>query len=202
MRTNTQMKKQRKTLEANIIESLHQIDALTFLRNLKAIPEKHRRRTFCTNCYQLGHWKKDCHFYQCPHCHLYRPHHEEHPCLLKSLGPYGRPKTPIKQESPSPPPLPVQIPYQRGFKTKKPVSPLASPTTSSSSSGKITKNRGKGKKKNYYTREQRKEEIDQAFDKMEKEWDRRMEEFTQQQNEPLEYDDETLGNINEEPYGF
>ena len=34
---------QRKTLEANIIESLHQIDALTFLRNLKAIPEKHRR---------------------------------------------------------------------------------------------------------------------------------------------------------------
>ena len=33
--------KQRKTLEANIIESLHQIDALPFLRDLKAIPEKH-----------------------------------------------------------------------------------------------------------------------------------------------------------------
>ena len=74
--------KQRKTLEANIIESLHQIDALPFLRDLKAIPEKHRRRTFCTNCYQLGHWKKDCHFYQCPHCHLHQPHHEEHLCLL------------------------------------------------------------------------------------------------------------------------
>ena len=32
--------KQRKTLEANIIESLHQIDALPFLRDLKSIPEK------------------------------------------------------------------------------------------------------------------------------------------------------------------
>ena len=147
--------KQRKTLEANIIESLHQIDALPFLRDLKSIPEKHRRRTFCTNCYQLGHWKKDCRFYQCPHCHLHQPHHEEHLCLLKSLGPYGRPKTPIKQESPSPPPLPIRIPYQRGFKTRKPASPLTSLTTSSSSSGKITKNRGKGKKK-HLTREQRK----------------------------------------------
>ena len=58
--------KQRKTLEANIIESLHQIDALPFLRDLKQIPERHRRRTFCINCYQLGHWKKDCRFYQCP----------------------------------------------------------------------------------------------------------------------------------------
>ena len=55
-----------------------------------------------------------------------------------------------------------------------------------------------------YTREQRKaeREIDRAFDDIEKEWDRRMEEFSQQQNEPYEYDDETLGNINEEPYGF
>ena len=59
-------KKQRKTLEANIIESLHQIDALPFLQDLKQIPKRHRRRTFCTNCYQLGHWKKDCRFYQCP----------------------------------------------------------------------------------------------------------------------------------------
>ena len=32
--------KQRKTLEANIIESLHQIDALPFLKDLKAIPKK------------------------------------------------------------------------------------------------------------------------------------------------------------------
>ena len=92
-------------------------------------------------------------------CHLHQPHHEEHLCLLKSLGPYGRPKTPIKQESPSPPPLPVRIPYQKGFKTKKPVSPLTSPTTSSSSSGKITKNKGKGKRK-HLTREQRKIERD------------------------------------------
>ena len=45
-------------------------------------------------------------------------------------------------------------------------------------------------------------DIDRAFDDIEKEWDRRMEEFSQNQNEPLEYDDETLGNINEEPYGF
>ena len=36
--------KQRKTLEANIIESLHQIDALPFLRDLKQIPERHRRK--------------------------------------------------------------------------------------------------------------------------------------------------------------
>ena len=197
--------KQRKTLEANIIESLHQIDALPFLRDLKQIPKRHRRRTFCTNCYQLGHWKKDCRFYQCPHCHLHQPHHEEHLCLLKSLGPYGRPKTPIKQESLSPPPLPIRIPYQRGFKTRKPASPLTSPTTTSSSSnGGIKKNKGKGKKKNYYTREQRKAErdIDRAFDDIEREWDRRMEEFSQQQNEPYEYDDEALDNINEEPSGF
>ena len=196
--------KQRKTLEANIIESLHQIDALPFLRDLKSIPERHRRKTFCTNCYQLGHWKKDCRFYQCPHCHLHQPHHEEHLCLLRSLGPYGRSKTPIKQESPSPPPLPVRIPYQRGFKTRKPASPLTSPTTSSSSNGGIKKNKGKGKKKNYYTREQRRaeREIDKAFDDIEREWDRKMEEFSQQQNEPYDYDDKALDNINEEPSGF
>ena len=71
------------------------------------------------------------------------------------------------------------------------------------SSGKIIKNKGKGKRK-HLTREQRKIErdIDRAFDDIEKEWDRRMEEFSQQQNEPHEYDDEALGNINEEPYGF
>ena len=196
--------KQRKTLEANIIESLHQIDALPFLRDLKQIPERHRRRTFCTNCYQLGHWKKDCCFYQCPHCHLHQPHHEEHLCLLKSLGPYSRPKTPVKEESQSPPPLPVKIPYQRGFKTRKPASPLTSPTTSSSSNGKINKNKGKGKKKNYYTREQRKaeKEIDRAFDDIEREWDRRIQEFSQQHNEPYDYDDKALDNINGEPSGF
>ena len=99
--------RQRKTLEANIIEGLHQINALPFLKDLKQIPKRHRRRTFCTNCYQLGHWKKDCRFYQCPHCNLHQPHHEEHLCLLRSLGPYGKRKTPIKQESPSPPPLPI-----------------------------------------------------------------------------------------------
>ena len=194
--------KLRKTLEANIIESLHQIDALPFLRRLKSTPERYRNRTFCTSCYQIGHWKKDCHFYQCPHCKLYRPHHEEHLCLLRALGPHKKPQTPIKEESPSPPPLPIRIPYQRGFKTKKPASPLTSPTTSSSSNGKITK---KGKeKKRYLTREQRKieKEIDEAFDEMEREWDRRMEEFSQQQNEPHEYDDEALDNINEEPSGF
>ena len=79
-----------------------------------------------------------------------------------------------------------------------------SPTTSSSSSGKITKNKGKGRKKNYYTRKQRKaeREIDKAFDKIEREWDRRMEKFSQEQNEPYDYDDEALNNINEEPSGF
>ena len=197
-------KRQRKTLEANIIKGLHQIDALPFLKDLKQTPERHRRRTFCTNCYHLGHWKKDCCFYQCPHCHLHQPHHEEHLCLLKSLGPYGRPKTPIKRESPSPPPLPVRIPYQRGFKTRKPASPLTSPTTSSSSNGKITKNKGKGKKKNYHTHEQRKAErgIDRAFDDIEREWDRRTLEFSQEQNEPYEYNDEALDNINEEPSGY
>ena len=194
--------RQRKTLEANIIEGLHQIDTLPFLKDLKQIPKRNCRRTFCTNCYQLGHWKKDCHFYQCPHCNLHQSHHKEHLCLLRSLGPYGKPKTPIKEESLSPPPLPVRIPYQRGFKTRKPTSPLTSPTTSSSSNGKITKN--KGKKKNYYTREQRKaeKEIDKAFDDMEREWDKRIQEFSQQQNEPYDYDDEALNNINKEPSGF
>ena len=49
--------KLRKTLEANIIESLYQIDALPFLRRLKSTPERHHNRTFCTNCYQLGQEK-------------------------------------------------------------------------------------------------------------------------------------------------
>ena len=67
-----------------------------------------------------------------------------------------------------------------------------------------TREKGKGKKKQYYTREQRKieREIDRAFDDIEKEWDRKMEEFSQQQNKPYEYDDEALNNINEEPSGF
>ena len=137
-------------LEANIIEGLHQIDTLPFLKDLKQIPERHCRRTFCTNCYQLGYWKKDCRFYQCPHCNLHQPHHEEHLCLLHSLRPYRKHETLIKQESLSPPLLPIRIPYQRGFKNRKPASPLTSPTTSSSSSGRIPKNKGKGKK-NYYT---------------------------------------------------
>ena len=70
----------------------------------------------------------------------------------------------------------------------------------SSSNGKIMKNRGKGKKK-YYTQEQRKaeREIDRAFDKIEREWDRRIHEFSVEQNEPHEYDDETLANIDGEP---
>ena len=112
------------------------------------------------------------------------------------------PKHPLSKNHPHH--RPVRIPYQRGFKTKKPASPLTSPTTSSSSSGKITKNKGREKKKNYYTREQRivEREIDRAFDDIERAWDRRMEEFSQQQNKPHEYDDEALGNINEEPYGF
>ena len=194
---------QRKTLEANLIEGLHQIDALPFLRELKQVPQRHLRRTFCTNCYQLGHWKKDCCFYQCPHCNLHQPHHEEQQCLLRSLGPYGRTTTPIKEESPSPPPLPIRIPYQRGFKTNKPATPLTSPTTSSSSSGKITKNKGKGKKK-YYTQEQRRaeREVNKAFDQMEEEWDRRIREFSAEQNTPHKYDDKTLTNINKEPSGY
>ena len=197
-------KQQRKTLEANLIEGLHQIDALPFLRERKQTPQKFPRRTFCMNCYQLGHWKKDCPFYQCPHCKLHQPHHEEQQCLLQSLGPYGRPNTPVKQESPSLPPLSIQIPYQRGFRTKKPTTPLTSPTTLLSSNRRITKNKGKGKRKHYYTQEQRKaeREIDKSFDQIEEEWDRRIREFSAEQNTPHEYDDETLANIDGEPSGY
>ena len=170
----------------------------------QADPQKTSQKDLLHQLLPIGTLEERLSFLPMPHCHLHQPHHEEHLCLLKSLGPYGRPKTPIKQESPSPPPLPIRIPYQRGFKNRKPASPLTSPTTSSSSNGGIKKNKGKGKKKNHYTREQRKaeKEIDQAFNEIEREWERKMEEFSQQQNEPYDYDDEALNNINEEPSGF
>ena len=88
-------------MQFGMIHTLYQLDALPFLKTLQKAPKEHGRKTFCTSCYHLGHFKGSCPFYRCPHCWLIRPHHNENQCLNnpKYSGP-----TPIKQESPSPPP--------------------------------------------------------------------------------------------------
>lgn len=99
--------------QSGIVHALYQLDALPFLKALQKAPREHGRRTFCTLCYHLGCYKKDCPFYHCPHCFLMWPHHDEDQCLNnpKYSGP-----TPIKQKSPSP--LPLRAPPPKT--TKKP----------------------------------------------------------------------------------
>ena len=98
-------------IQSGIIHALHQLNALPFLIALKDAPTNHSRKTFCIQCYHLGHFWKDCPFYRCPYCHLIWPKHNENLCLNnpKYSGP-----NPIKQESPSPPPF--QIPPPKTIK--------------------------------------------------------------------------------------
>ena len=56
--------------QSGIIHALYQLNALPFQKTLQKTPAKHGRKTFCTQCYHLGHFRKDCPFYRCPYCHL------------------------------------------------------------------------------------------------------------------------------------
>lgn len=100
LREHYQFEKIKMPAQSELIHALYQLDALPFLKNLKEAPWKHGKRTFCTMCYHLGHFKKDCPFYQCPHCSLHQSHHDEDQCLK---NPQYSGSTIIKQESPSPP---------------------------------------------------------------------------------------------------
>lgn len=78
------MEKIKRPAESGLVHVLYQLEVLTLMKTLKQAPQKHGRRTFCNRCYQLGQIKKDCRYYQCPHCSLYRPHHNKDQCLEKS----------------------------------------------------------------------------------------------------------------------
>ena len=73
------------------------VHTLTFMKTLKDTPWKHGRRTFCTQCYHLGHIKRDCRYYQ------YQPYHNEDQCL-ENPQLFDKEGIIIKQESQSPPP--------------------------------------------------------------------------------------------------
>ena len=129
--------------QSGLIHTLYQLNTLPFLQTLERAPRDHGRRTFCGACYHLGHYKKDCPFYQCPHCLLTQPCCNEDQCLDNPI--YSGP-TAIKQESPSPPPL--QVPPLKTV--KKPHFPPNCQNSNSSSlsksSNRINKRGWKGKK--------------------------------------------------------
>ena len=68
-------------IQSGIIHALYQLDTLPFFLALKEAPAKHGKRSFCTQCYHLGHYREDCPFYQCPYCHIMQPRHDENRCL-------------------------------------------------------------------------------------------------------------------------
>ena len=43
-------------IQSSIIHTLYQLNALPFFLALKDAPTKHGRKTFCTQCYHLGHF--------------------------------------------------------------------------------------------------------------------------------------------------
>ena len=64
-------------IQSSIIHALYQLDALPFLIALKEALTKHGRKTFCIQCYHLGHFWKDCPFYRCLYCCLIWPKHDK-----------------------------------------------------------------------------------------------------------------------------
>lgn len=115
-----QMEKIKRPAESGLVHTLYQMGALSFMKSLKEAPQKHGRRTFCNRCYHLGHIKRDCRYYQCPHCSLYRPHHDEDQCL-ENPRLFDRENVIVKEESQSPPPLwvpPPQIIHNPCFPPK------------------------------------------------------------------------------------
>ena len=64
-------------IQSSIIHALYQLNALPFLIALKEALTKHGRKTFCIQCYHLGHFWKDCPFYRCLYCCLIWPKHDK-----------------------------------------------------------------------------------------------------------------------------
>ena len=181
-------------IQTNIIHALYQLDALPFLTTLKEALTKHGRKTFCTQCYHLGHFQKDCPFYRCPYCRLIQPKHEEDLCLdnPKYSGP-----TPIKQESPSPPPC--QVPPPKTVKKLR-FSPNRQNSNSSSSSNGINKRGCKGKKpkwKKFHDSVNR--SLTRQFQEMDRKYDQEPRDFSIASDYQEQYDNTAYNNINGEP---
>ena len=181
-------------IQTNIIHALYQLDALPFLTTLKEALTKHGRKTFCTQCYHLRHFQKDCPFYRCPYCRLIQPKHDEDLCLdnPKYSGP-----TPIKQESPSPPPR--QVPPLKTVK-KLQFSPNRQNSNLSSSSNGINKRGCKGKKpewKKFHDSVDR--SLTRQFQEMDRKYDQEPRDFSIASDYQEQYDNTAYDNIDGEP---
>ena len=180
-------------IQSGIIHTLYQLNALPFFLALKEAPTKHGKRNFCTQCYHLGHYQEDCPFCQCPYCRIMRPRHNKNQCLdnPKYSGP-----NPIKQESPSPPPLQVLTPKT----VKKPCfSPNRQSSTSSSSSNGIKKRGCKGKKpewKRFQNNVDR--SLSRQFWEMDEKYDQELKDFSIASDYQEQYNNTAYDNINGE----
>ena len=181
-------------VQSKMICALYQLNILPFLKTLQKAPKEHRRKTFCTSCYHLRHFKRDCPFHHCPYCHLIWPHHDEDQCLNnpKYSGP-----TPIKQESLSPPPLQVPSPKT----VKKPhFSPNRQNSNTSSSSNGISKRGHKGKKLEWKRfQDNINKSLVREFQEMDKKYDQELKNFSINADYQEQYDKEAYNNIDGEP---
>ena len=129
----------------------------SYSKSWKNTPSLHGRWTFCRKCYQLGHIKKDCCLYQCPHCLLFQPNHDEDGCLQNSLLLSEIDTIIVKKESHSPPPLMIPSPST----IKKPYFPpprqSSHQNNKSSSTNSSGSSRSNGVKKKKYKRKSKDE---------------------------------------------
>ena len=186
--------------QSGLIHTLYQLNTLPFLQTLERAPRDHGKRTFCGACYHLGHYKKDCPFYQCPHCLLTQPCCNEDQCLDNPI--YSGP-TAIKQESPSPPPL--QVPPLKTV--KKPYFPPNFQNSNSSSlsksSNRINKRGWKGKKPEWKKfQENINRSLVREFKEMDQKSDQELKTFSTDTSYYEEYNEEAVDNINDEPSHF
>ena len=126
-------------------------------------------------CYHLRHLKENCHYYQCVHCKMYQPNHKPSNCVSKPFSPkIGKRWSCLKEETPSPPPLPV--PHTKSGRTY-------SRHSHSSNSSRVSK-RSKGKKKALtLPQRQMSQAIDQAFEDLDKQWEKDLQKFTAEAQE-------------------
>ena len=196
----------RHPIEANLVEALYQLEALTLLCELKRAPSLPKRQEFCRKCYQLGHIKKDCQFYQCPHCHLSWPNHNKEYCLQ---NPYTLPKEDtivVRREPSSPPPLTIPEP-SRNRGTPPCLTPRHSPQKSNKSSGSSGSS---GLVKAYWkntsgsairTQKSINRAIDREFKRMDLDFNEQLRKFSSEQvyNNNFTYDYNTESNISDKP---
>ena len=181
-------------IQSGIIHALYQLDALPFFLALKEAPAKHGKRSFCAQCYHLRHYREDCPFYRCPYCHIMQPRHDENRCFdnPKYSGP-----NPIKQESPSPPPL--RIPTPKTIKKLR-FSPNQQNSNSSLSSNGVRKRGQKGKKPKWKKFQDNVDQsLSQQFREMDEKYDQELKDLSLASDYQEQYDDTAYENIDGEP---